>query len=608
MLIIIFCILLLDISIGIETIWQTQEWQELNGNITCNDNESGGSSSCIIQCSKEYACGSLSQSSSMTKPYIKCPDNDECESCIINCVENNSCNNNVILGGKCKKVQINIQKENNKNMIIYAPKNGDLFINLISDQSMFDENIIYSQNTNNIIIDCDGNGSCLKNIIYGESIQNSLNVSCQNGNNCDQQEIHCPDNNQKDINPKCHILCDSISSCFDMNVFAMNGTKNRNGVSFQCESSISLINNNKLNCKESRIHCSDNKICNMEIDATTNEWFCDGNGICGDNNKIIKNISPITTTTTSSNNNNNNYSFPNLNNDSYSKFAKFSNTTSLIQDIGNNNNNDDDILNVVNDDDLKNNNDDNSQFVVLAYLLLGCVIGGAAFCLIIICIICCIVKNRLIEKEENQHNESRSSMSYTPSNNDKENVNNNNNKKVINDINVNIINTNDLDSAESNDTNQKINKKRNSISGNEKSKSHKKKPTTFGSMVISEMRDTINAIAGLESIESSTSKETDIDIPKPIKIRKANSDPRYNMQREKAKVLVDRSRFREIEKCLNDDLNSNNTLSTGNNTSNAATRGSNTNIDTLSERTDSDKKNKGLLLIYFCTISVYNDI
>merc|ERR1719242_1511337 len=103
--------------------------------------------------------------------------------------------NTVIISGQCNKVQINIHEEYNGGMIINAPIDGDLSINVVSDGARFDNNIINSFSTNDIAIDCNGRtSSCQSNIINAESIQNSLNISCSNGANCDFQEIHCPEN------------------------------------------------------------------------------------------------------------------------------------------------------------------------------------------------------------------------------------------------------------------------------------------------------------------------------------------------------------------------------------------------------------------------------
>merc|ERR1711902_39583 len=102
--------------------------------------------------------------------------------------------------------------------------------------------------------------SCVSNIINAESIRTNLNISCTNGADCSLNEIHCPDNNNNEINPKCNILCNGHdTSCFDMNVFAMNGTNNKNGVALQCDDDY------PNSCNESRIHCSDDRVCDMEF-------------------------------------------------------------------------------------------------------------------------------------------------------------------------------------------------------------------------------------------------------------------------------------------------------------------------------------------------------
>ena len=563
-----------DVCIGIETIWRTQTWESSNPrNITCDPNDSD----CIIQCSTGFACGSMENS---IKPYIKCPQNDQCKSCIINCIEDSSCNNNIILSGNCKKVEINLQKANNKNMWIRAPNDGNLYINLISDESMFDNNYIYSSsNTNNIILDCSGN-SCQRNVIYGELIQNSLNISCINGNNCDQQEIHCPDNNKHDLNPKCNVLCDTGSSCYDLNIFAMNGTRERNGVSFNCMSS--------SNCDLSRVHCRNNGICNMEQNKITNEWYCDG--ICSDNNLLIPTtISPIPSITTPS---------PTYNNINDPKFIS-SNTTNvdiISQEIDNQTDNDHDndngnILYVNDNDNNNNNNNETNEYMVLAYLLLGCVIGGCAFCIAIVCIISCIVKNRVSRKrefeqrqqEQQQHNES--SLSYTPTkdaNNDE-----------IDDVEMIVKpDTNELSKQKSESLTTKTRKRKNTLTASH-TFGHKRKPTTFGSMVISEMKDTFVAIAGLEVLEHSTSnlQSVNIDVPpKPKMLRHSTSDPRYGQKNDKkSRQLIDRARMKRIEQSLNEDLNISGIIAMDPNVksaSNAATRGSTTNVDTLSQDTE----------------------
>lgn len=269
----------LKLCIGVQFIYKDEPWQAFDGNITCDETEGG---SCIIQCSGEYSCGSFTDS----KPYIICPENGAL--CIINCVDQRSCTNNIILAGGCDHVEINVQEQYNDKMTINSPNNGDLYINVISIGATFDNNIINVDQTNNLIMDCSGKGSCQRNIINAESIRNNLNISCRNGANCDQQEIHCPDNNKDHLNPRCNLLCDNNgTSCFDMNIFAMNGTKKRNGVTLKCDPTEHRL------CDESRIHCSNDRVCDMKYDYIINEWYCDG--ICGD--KIITTSAPSSSPT-----------------------------------------------------------------------------------------------------------------------------------------------------------------------------------------------------------------------------------------------------------------------------------------------------------------------
>eukprot|EP00486_Rosalina_sp_Unknown_P010499 CAMPEP_0201579296 /NCGR_PEP_ID=MMETSP0190_2-20130828/26788_1 /ASSEMBLY_ACC=CAM_ASM_000263 /TAXON_ID=37353 /ORGANISM="Rosalina sp." /LENGTH=488 /DNA_ID=CAMNT_0048013581 /DNA_START=1354 /DNA_END=2820 /DNA_ORIENTATION=+ len=121
-------------------------------------------------------------------------------------------------------------------------------------------------------------------------------------------------------------------------------------------------------------------------------------------------------------------------------------------------------------------------------------------------------------------------------------------------------------------------------------------------MVISEMKDTFATIAGLDSIDHSASmgikasESVNIDIPpKPKMLRHSVSDPRYGQgqKNQKSRKLMDRARMKRIEQTLNEDLNMNPNVKS---LSNAATRGSSTNPETLSQHSkiteDSDVKAK----------------
>eukprot|EP01084_Bolivina_argentea_P029599 54958_1 len=206
----------ISICVAITTVWRNTSWISTDGNISCSNTEPN----CIIQCSESYSCGS----NTLSKPYIICPTNGD--SCIINCIDTNACSNSIIISSNCQYVEINIQNKYNNKMIINAPTNGDLHINVNSNKSVFNNNIINAYLTNNIIINCNGKGECQNNIINAESVQKHLNISCLNGNNCNGQEVHCPDNNRDHLNPKCNLLCNgNNTSCMNLHIFAMNGTQ-----------------------------------------------------------------------------------------------------------------------------------------------------------------------------------------------------------------------------------------------------------------------------------------------------------------------------------------------------------------------------------------------
>merc|ERR1719295_275460 len=234
----IIIIFLFRFCLGIETVWKTSSWTPSDPNITCSE----PNGACIFQCSTEYACGGSylsSDTESETFPFLICPPNGT--RCIINCLDHLSCHHLHIHSGQCDSVEINIQKGSNDEMVINGPSHAHLSINLISDEAVFTESVINSDDTDTITLNCGGLGKCSGTIINGESVRSELNVTCSHGNDCNDLEIHCPDNNRRWLNPQCHINCEGDSLCSEMNIFAMNGTNRRNGVQFHCDSTNDAI-------------------------------------------------------------------------------------------------------------------------------------------------------------------------------------------------------------------------------------------------------------------------------------------------------------------------------------------------------------------------------
>jgi len=378
-------------------------------------------------------------------------------------------------------------------MIIHAPSNaGNLQINVLSTDrdAAFDDNEIRSHDTNDIIVHCNGHSSCQRNQIHAESVQRTLNITCTNHSECDQQEIHCPDNNDLTLHPQCHIDCRSDASCYDMSIFAMNGTKGtRNGVKIHCDDSDDLI------CDDSRIYCSDDRVCNLRFHRMQNAWFCHGE--CGEDVDFDTNSADISSTQSTVS-----AGFADTNTSSFEH-----STPSHEQ-----------IL-----DEQTNTNAgahvDNQKFVVLAYLLLGCVIGGILFCLCIICLICYYVSRRMDKRFAAQQTSANdcslssddSDASYDPA-------------------------SSATDTALSSNV-QQMNKRQ-----------------TFGSMVISDLKDTLNAIAGVEGEKHAMTKCLEISQPRSVR-QKSGSDPTTYRPMQQHSNDDDDERFREIERCLNDDLN-----------------------------------------------------
>merc|ERR1712045_436412 len=107
--------------------------------------------------------------------------------------------------------------------------------------------------------------------------------------------------------------------------------------------------------------------------------------------------------------------------------------------------------------DITNNN--TWTLEIFAYLLLGGIIGGTGFCISVLCIICCIVKKRVIRRKEMENERNESSLSYDSYRSDK-------------------MNDDMFDSS--------------------MTTSYKKR-TTLGSLVISELKCTLNAVAGYDN-------------------------------------------------------------------------------------------------------------
>ena len=212
------------------------KWDTTIGNITCGSKYS----SCTITCDgvDDDVCADT---------YLICGSNDECGECIINCLSPFSCHNSIILGNKCKFVEINIGEFCAVNqMKIYAPtNNGSLVLNAMNGSSQFVSNYIYSnKHTNNIEINCDHNGNiCRNNTVYAESINGDLDFNCYGYNvNCDYSQIHCPINNDS----LCNIEC---SHCSHSEIYSLNGIKNLN---WEC-------GKDSISCDESILYCGTNK-------------------------------------------------------------------------------------------------------------------------------------------------------------------------------------------------------------------------------------------------------------------------------------------------------------------------------------------------------------
>jgi len=123
-------------------------------------------------------------------------------------------------------------------MQIYAPNHGSLNISLLSKDTSFSYNTIYSGiSTKSLTIDCQNNGmKCTKNIIHAQDSQ-SLNYLCDSY--CDSTTIHCPIDNDTD----CNIFCQN--SCNNLVIDAPN----HNNLDFICD---------KSECKDSVISCNIN--------------------------------------------------------------------------------------------------------------------------------------------------------------------------------------------------------------------------------------------------------------------------------------------------------------------------------------------------------------
>eukprot|EP01084_Bolivina_argentea_P135348 238508_1 len=372
----------ISICIAKETISVNTTWQIKSDDITCSQTEED---ICIIQCNTPYSCGS--HDTTIARPHITCPL--FASSCIINCMDEGSCRNSVIDTGNAELVEINIHHTHNNQMIINAPSDGDLYITLLSDEATFDSNVIHAHGANNIYLDCIGEGSCQRNQINAESVATGLHITCRNGSNCDGQEIHCPDNNKPHIIPECNILCDfdsdTLTSCSGLNIFAMNGTNQRNGVYYECNGRDPAI------CAGSTVYCRRGEVCDMKYDIVNGEWYCEG--LCGGKTSeptrspsFAPTMNPINTTETpqSSSQSTNDMWFGPLN----TTMANYNAIMTVVQESS----------------FMKHN------LEVLAYILIGCLIGGLGFCLCVVCATCCFVEGRL--KRYQSTNSAVSSVDY----------------------------------------------------------------------------------------------------------------------------------------------------------------------------------------------------